>query len=438
MIARLSILRILPGAPHLALKLVFPLLATAFLCLPLQAANLANSVQSPDTPLRPGSIQQQNEQQASQQRQEGYRKQLAIPDADNAQAPRDNQADLINGKPAKLLPVTPPPPLMVRALNPLLYTAIFLLAGLFLLRRFAPEQHQILNDRCHIWRLAATATFERPAPLSAPTPLLDGLTPPAVAETAGKPSAAAPLETLEPSVAFFARLPEQLASQRQLLDEIRRETDDTILKKSLANLEASFDSLKAGANFPGAFPVMQLASAAKDLLQQLSQNLRELTPSALRTLAECINTLERLGTSAVWENLTEQPIKFLVVDPDQVSRQALSHALMNGSGRSDFVVDGETALAHANLQSYDVIFMDMQMPDMNGVELCTQIRNTSLNHATPVIFVASWSDFNDCLQTTLCAGTDLIAKPFSIFEVTLKALTHTFEFRLSMVDYSLA
>ena len=81
--------------------------------------------------------------------------------------------------------------------------------------------------------------------------------------------------------------------------------------------------------------------------------------------------------------------------------------------------------------AYDAIFLDVQMPGMDGFDLCSRIRQTSLNRATPVVFITIQSDFNARAKSTLVGGHDLIGKPFLTFEVALKALTQVIRYRLA-------
>jgi CheY-like chemotaxis protein len=132
--------------------------------------------------------------------------------------------------------------------------------------------------------------------------------------------------------------------------------------------------------------------------------------------------------------LTVRPLKFLVVDDDWISRQALSQALQKAFSPPDLCADGASALLRLGEHAYDVIFLDVQMPEMDGFELCLKIRETPLNRATPVIFVTSQSDFDARAKSTLSSGTELMGKPFLTFEVTVKALTLAFSGRLHERD----
>src|SRR5208283_4562846 len=112
------------------------------------------------------------------------------------------------------------------------------------------------------------------------------------------------------------------------------------------------------------------------------------------------------------------------------SRQALALSLKRAFCQPDLAVDGESALTLTTRQRYDVIFLDVQMPGMDGFELCTKIRDGSLNRMTPIVFVTSHGDFGARTRSTLIGGNELMGKPFLIFEITVKALTLALHGRL--------
>ncbi len=70
-----------------------------------------------------------------------------------------------------------------------------------------------------------------------------------------------------------------------------------------------------------------------------------------------------------------------------------------------------------------MIFLDADMPGMDGFETCRRIHQTEANRNTPVVFVTLHADFNSRAKSAESGGHDLIAKPFLAFEITVKALT---------------
>ena len=190
-------------------------------------------------------------------------------------------------------------------------------------------------------------------------------------------------------------------------------------------------SLKGEAGFPETLPVWQVASALEGLLKQLAEKSKNVTHSTLRAINGGVDLLNELCAPGLKPDiLTERPFKFLVVDDDLISRQAISLALKKTFGQPDLAVDGEAALTQAGQQAYDVIFLDVQLPGLDGFEVCTKIHDTAFNRTTPVVFVTGQSDFDARAKSTLSGGNDLMGKPFLTFEITVKALTLALQGRL--------
>ena len=60
---------------------------------------------------------------------------------------------------------------------------------------------------------------------------------------------------------------------------------------------------------------------------------------------------------------------------------------------------------------------------MDGFELCSELHKSGKNKATPVVFVTQHSDFDTRAKSTKVSKQELIAKPFLVFEIAVKALT---------------
>jgi PleD family two-component response regulator len=199
----------------------------------------------------------------------------------------------------------------------------------------------------------------------------------------------------------------------------------------LEKFSRQINLLKEQAGMSELLPVWLMASALEGLLEQLSLNASDVTSSVLKTIAGAVDFLEALCVRDLDPTLaTKTPIQLLAVDDDPVCRQAISLALKKAFKAPDLATHGEAALALAADQNYDVIFLDVEMPGMDGFELCSKIHETALNRTTPVVFVTRHSDFNFRAKSTLLGGEDLIAKPYLSCEITLKALTLALRCRL--------
>ena len=125
---------------------------------------------------------------------------------------------------------------------------------------------------------------------------------------------------------------------------------------------------------------------------------------------------------------------WVAVDDDPVARRSVVCALQTTFKRPASADGGAVALTLAAEKPFDVIFLDVQMPGMDGFEVCSGIRNTIPNHATPVVFVTSHDDFNARTQMSLSGGSDFVVKPLLTSEITVKALTFALRGRLQKLE----
>ena len=119
-----------------------------------------------------------------------------------------------------------------------------------------------------------------------------------------------------------------------------------------------------------------------------------------------------------------QSLLILTVDDEPISRRTLAIALGKANLRCVGLDDSRLALTILKENQFDLIFLDAEMPGMNGFELCTELRKLPSNKTTPVIFVTSMTNFEIRAQSSLSGGNDLIAKPFLMMELAVKALTY--------------
>jgi CheY-like chemotaxis protein len=239
----------------------------------------------------------------------------------------------------------------------------------------------------------------------------------------------------EPLQMFFDDAPKSVAVMRGLIQEITRAIDEEARQKLLVGLCEKIGDLKSAAGLQEVLPVWQLAAALEGLAKQLSDKDRNVTASTLRTVASAVDLLEALSIPGVKSDLASNPpLRLLAVDDDALSRHAVSFSLKKTLNKPDLAENGEAAMALVSHIRYDAIFLDVQMPGMDGFETCTKIHGTELNRSTPVVFVTCQSDFDARAKSTLSGGMDLIGKPFLTFEITVKALTLALRGRLNRCD----
>jgi CheY-like chemotaxis protein len=125
------------------------------------------------------------------------------------------------------------------------------------------------------------------------------------------------------------------------------------------------------------------------------------------------------------------PAEVLVVDDEAISRRAITFALEKANLKSMSVEDPLKALDLLSQKKFDLVFLDVDMPNMNGFELCSKIRTLPSYAKTPVVFVTGLNDLENRANSSMSGGNDFIAKPFLFIELTVKALVHVLRSRLN-------
>ena len=81
-----------------------------------------------------------------------------------------------------------------------------------------------------------------------------------------------------------------------------------------------------------------------------------------------------------------KPSYILIVDDNMINRKYFSMSLIKSGFRVETAENGSQAICMAQTRLYDVILMDIRMPDLNGFEVSHIIRQTTDNKNTPILF----------------------------------------------------
>lgn len=107
-------------------------------------------------------------------------------------------------------------------------------------------------------------------------------------------------------------------------------------------------------------------------------------------------------------------IKILVVEDDGPIRNLISTALQTNQYKYDLSVNGEKALISLSTHHYDIVLLDLGLPDKDGIEIIEQFRTFSM---TPVIVISARSSDEDKIKALDAGADDYITKPFSVEEL---------------------
>jgi len=106
--------------------------------------------------------------------------------------------------------------------------------------------------------------------------------------------------------------------------------------------------------------------------------------------------------------------KILVVEDDSTVRNLITTTLKSNNYAYTTAQNGVSALAAATTQQPDIVFLDLGLPDMDGVEIIKRIRSWS---QMPIIVISARSEDDDKVCALDAGADDYLTKPFSVTEL---------------------
>jgi len=104
-----------------------------------------------------------------------------------------------------------------------------------------------------------------------------------------------------------------------------------------------------------------------------------------------------------------------IVDDDAAIRTSLGRALRMEGYEVELFEDGLSALKAITLRAPDAIVLDLQLPDVDGLEICRRIRSSG--DATPILMLTARDAVNDRVAGLDVGADDYLVKPFDLAEL---------------------
>jgi PAS domain S-box-containing protein len=121
---------------------------------------------------------------------------------------------------------------------------------------------------------------------------------------------------------------------------------------------------------------------------------------------------------------TAPKAQILVADDAPQNLELLTHILTGVGYSVQGVRNGAQVMDRVRQQVPDLILLDIRMPEMDGFEVCRQLKARNGIREVPVIFISGLSDSDDKIQGFNVGGIDYITKPFDRAEVLARVRTH--------------
>ena len=118
---------------------------------------------------------------------------------------------------------------------------------------------------------------------------------------------------------------------------------------------------------------MKLTHALEAVVKKLLDKPSTYTPEILASAGDALGLIAELCAARQEPELTTPPPRLLVVDDDPLARRAICNSIQLLFERPEQAENGEVAVEKAAGQPFDLIFMDVLMPGMDGYASCSKI-----------------------------------------------------------------
>ena len=114
-----------------------------------------------------------------------------------------------------------------------------------------------------------------------------------------------------------------------------------------------------------------------------------------------------------------RPLSILLIEDNPTIATQVVDFLRGLGWTVDYAGTGKQGISLATKQNFDVILLDLNLPDIDGLEVCQKIRATALKQP-PILMLTARDAFNDKRQGYGAGADDYVTKPFDLRELALK------------------
>ena len=113
-------------------------------------------------------------------------------------------------------------------------------------------------------------------------------------------------------------------------------------------------------------------------------------------------------------------MRVLIVEDEKRLAENIAAALRENGIATDLAHDGETGKHLAGFGHYDLVLLDLNLPNMDGLEVCRMIRRQSATAHVPIIIVSARGEEVDRVLGLEMGADDYVVKPFSLKELAAR------------------
>ena len=117
----------------------------------------------------------------------------------------------------------------------------------------------------------------------------------------------------------------------------------------------------------------------------------------------------------LWDKYTKiQAMKILIIEDSRLLADSVK-AQLSSSYVVDIVHSGEDGIDHARATDYALIILDLGLPDMNGYDVCYELRSSRIS--TPILVLSGQKEVDMRVRLLNCGADDYLTKPFNAAEL---------------------
>ena len=110
-----------------------------------------------------------------------------------------------------------------------------------------------------------------------------------------------------------------------------------------------------------------------------------------------------------------QSMRILIIEDDLEAASWLEKGLQESGHVCDHASDGETGLALATSENYDVLIVDRMLPKMDGLSIIRAVREKNIK--TPILILSALGEVDEKVEGLRAGGDDYLAKPYAFSEL---------------------
>lgn len=237
---------------------------------------------------------------------------------------------------------------------------------------------------------------------------------------------------IEAREAFLKNVPADFTDLRMISQEFAQDPAAAGRDGNLQEFCRQTHHLSGAAGLARCTHIALLSGALEALLFELGEKPQFINPSTTRTVSAAVEFLGTLIESARVQRRVDIAVgEVLAVDDDPLANRIVQAALSRAKLNAQTTESPTAALELLAQKRFDLVLLDVEMPELNGFDLCRKLRELPGYEHTPVIYVTSYADFESRVKIVGVGGNDLIAKPIFPIELAVKALMHLIRAKLA-------